>query len=204
MENLKAVYEQMEEFKRKDGRYTLEEAAAFIHEQTGACYEGFKNKLIAAAEKRELATYAPGIPGKYESKITRDFYEQVLWNDMNEWLKKNEPSIDCEFPKPDAPAAMVATLPDTSPSGDVIPGKMPNITIGKLAIKAAWQIECETGKCATADSVIKRLQKWVDTDDYPELLEKIPHGVTWVTKKGKTNSYDIGACEKTLEAWNKS
>lgn len=101
-------------------------------------------------------------------------------------------------------AAKAEAGQDRSPSGDVIPGKIPNTTIGKLAIKAALQIERDTGKRATADGVIQCLKEWVDSDDYPELLEIIPHGVKWATKKGKSNNYDIGACEKTLQVWNRS
>ena len=102
----------------------------------------------------------------------------------------------------DAPAAKVGAGAVAS-QGD-IEGKIPTTTIGKLAIKAAREIECETKKMATASKIIERLQEWVKLDDYPELLEKIPHGVKWATKKGKVNTFDIGACEKTLERWNKS
>lgn len=106
MEKLAAVYEQREQIKREHGRYTLEEAATFIHEQTGACAKGMKNKLIAAVENGELATYEPGHSEKYDSWVVRDFHEHVYWNDLNEWLEKNEPRLDCKFPNPaDMPAA---------------------------------------------------------------------------------------------------
>lgn len=108
----------------------------------------------------------------------------------------------------DAPAAKLEAQTVKIPSGDEIPGKMPNTTIGKLAIKAAWKIECGTGKRATAKQVIETLQLWVDHKDNPdavaELTDKIPNGVKWVTSAGKENNYDIGACQKTLETWNKS
>ena len=100
MEKLIAVFERVDEIKREHGRYTLEDAALFISEQTGEQAEGIKNKLIAAVEKRELATYAPGSFVKNDSKIIRDFYECVYWDDLNDWLKKNEPRLDCEFPAP--------------------------------------------------------------------------------------------------------
>lgn len=106
------------------------------------------------------------------------------------------------------PAAEVEAGAVTSPSGDKIPGKIPNTTIGKLAIKAAWLIECETGKRATAKQVIERLQSWVDHKDNPEavteLTGKIANGVMWVTRAGKGRPYDIGACQKALETWNKN
>ena len=108
----------------------------------------------------------------------------------------------------DTPATKVEALPVVSPSIKEISGKMPNVKIGQLAIKAARQIECETSKRATAKQVIKILQSWVDHKDNPEavteLTEKIPNGVKWVTRAGKENDYDINACQKTLETWNKS
>lgn len=99
-EGLAAVYEQQDKIQREHGRYTLEEAASFINELTEESAESMKNKLIAAVENGELQTYAPGSLEKYNSKITRDFYEHVYWNDLNDWLDKNEPRLDCEFPNP--------------------------------------------------------------------------------------------------------
>lgn len=108
----------------------------------------------------------------------------------------------------DTPAAKVEALPVVSPSIKEIPGKMPNVKIGLLAIKAAWQIECETSKRATARQVIEMLQSWVDHKDNPkavtELTGEIPNGVYWVTSAGKGKDYDIDACQKTLATWNKS
>lgn len=106
------------------------------------------------------------------------------------------------------PTAKVEAVAGTTPSDDAIPGNMPHTAIGKLAIKAAWQIERKTGKRATNKQVIEKLQTWVDHKDNPEavseLTNKIPNGVKWVTCAGKENNYDVGACQKTLEKWNKS
>ncbi len=109
---------------------------------------------------------------------------------------------------PEAEAAKVeagqAGTPVTTKVGAAasVPGKMPNTTIGKFAIKAAWGIECATGKRATAKQVIAKLQEW--EPDEPVITEVIPHGVNWVTTKGKTNSFNIQTCAKALETWNKS
>jgi len=115
MEKLNAVSERVEEIKREHGRYTLEDAAAFIHEQTGEHAEGIKNKLIAAVKCGELATYAPGGFVKKDSKIVRDFYEHVYWNDLNDWLIKNESRLECTFPKPGVKGKAVSA---SKPSGD--------------------------------------------------------------------------------------
>ncbi len=98
----------------------------------------------------------------------------------------------------EAKAAKVETRQADAP----VPGKMPNTAIGKLAITAAWLIECEIGKRATANQVIKKLQKM--EPDEPVITEVIAHGVNWVTTKGKINSYDTQTCAKTLETWTKS
>jgi len=102
----------------------------------------------------------------------------------------------------DTHAAKVATLPETNLSNEEIPGKMPKTSIGMLAIKAAWQIECKTKKRATAKQVIEKLQAWTETE--PELTEAIPHGVKWTTTKGKEKPFDIEACAKALETWQAS
>jgi len=101
MADLQSAEEKVDAIKKAEGRYTLEEAATFINEQTGERTEGMKNKLIAAVKNGELATYAPGSFVKNDSRVVRDFYEHVYWNDLNEWLKKNEPRLDCEFPNPE-------------------------------------------------------------------------------------------------------
>lgn len=89
-----------------------------------------------------------------------------------------------------------------------IPGKLPPVAIGKLAITAAWRIEYESDRVATADKVIECLQKWADDGTYPDVLlksDKKSHGVIWRLKKtGLEKGYDIGACGKTLETWMKS
>jgi len=90
---------------------------------------------------------------------------------------------------------------NTSPSGE-IPGRLPRTGIGKLAIKAAWEIECRTGKRAMANQVIQELQKLVETE--PELIEVIPHGVKWTTTKGKDKNFDYETCAKTLSNWHLS
>lgn len=90
---------------------------------------------------------------------------------------------------------------NTTPS-DGTPGKIPKTAIGKLALKAALQIESKTGKRATAGPVIEMLQEWESTE--PVIAEKIAHGVKWVTVKGVVRKYDIQTCARTLELWNKS
>ncbi|MGO8754210.1 MAG: hypothetical protein ACLQHK_03140 [Gallionellaceae bacterium] len=98
-----------------------------------------------------------------------------------------------------------SALHTSNKAHDKIPGKMPRIAIGKLAVKAAWEIECETGRHATADEVIERLQKWAEAGNDGYLHSKIKFGVKWVPKRGKIpKEYKPGACGKTLETWHAS
>ena len=88
-----------------------------------------------------------------------------------------------------------------------IPGKQPNTAIGKLAVKAAWEIECSTKKRPTARIVLAKLQDWADEGKYPETLSKSNKpckAVTWLTGKSNQKDFTIEACEKALEIWNKS
>jgi hypothetical protein len=88
-----------------------------------------------------------------------------------------------------------------------VPGKMPRTAMGKLAVKAAWMVEIETKRVATARQAMTCLQKWADDGAEPETLlesDKQNRAVIWATGKGKTNTFDIEACGKALETWKKS
>lgn len=84
-----------------------------------------------------------------------------------------------------------------------IPGKFPKVAIRKLAIIAAWGIEKNSKKLASAEEVMKVLQLWVD-GDCPELISKERNSVKWVTTKGLEKIFTLEACSKALEAWRKS
>jgi hypothetical protein len=89
-----------------------------------------------------------------------------------------------------------------------IPGKLPRIAIGRLAVTAAWQIECKSGQAATADKVIEQLQAWATAGEHPDILRRAEpkmRAVIWMIKKtGLEKDYDVGACGKALDVWRKS
>ena len=95
------------------------------------------------------------------------------------------------------------TVSDVSEWGEPPGIKTGMITITKLAITAAWNIECEMGRKASAKDVIERLRKWVAGNLHPELIEITTHGVKWMTTAPDEKTYDIDACRATLKAWNK-
>ncbi len=98
-----------------------------------------------------------------------------------------------------------APEPDSGkPSGKVgeIPGKLPPVACGRLAIKAAWKIECQTERRASAKEVMATLRAWADTGQEPEVLIRslAGHDVEWLAK-GIPKPYGLEACQKTLTKW---
>lgn len=139
-----------EKVKRDAGRYTLEEAAKFVAENSNARADSILEKLKKAAAYDRLTVYESGsdevhkdmpkvrvAPGKSFKYALGD--EEAYWNDLNEWLEKNEPRLDCkEFPNPN-------TLTATA-KGEVVRG------IPKKLVAAAFQ-----GLCFDYDHWIKNL-----------------------------------------------
>lgn len=81
----------------------------------------------------------------------------------------------------------------------------PHNAVGKLAVKAAIEIERVTGRRAAVEDVMKKLQEWASVGSYPDILIKPGRGnVVWLTGKSEQRAFSIGACEKILEKWNKS
>ena len=109
--------------------------------------------------------------------------------------------------QPVAPVAITtASTPVYIPITPIKSKYAPSNAVGKLAVKAAIQIEEETTKLASSKSVMKRLQQWADDGSEPSTLiksDKPKHAVIWTTNKQKHNGYTLSACEKTLERWNK-
>jgi len=93
--------------RREAGRYTLEEAAFYVGYNTTARTESILEGLEEAVKNRLLSVYAPGRIGKYKSDVVRPWYEESFWNDLNEWLGKNEPRIGRIFPNPNIVVAKV-------------------------------------------------------------------------------------------------
>jgi hypothetical protein len=90
---------------------------------------------------------------------------------------------------------------------DELPGKLPRIAIGRLAVKAAWEMEREKNQRASAKDVMSRLQQWADNGSESDVLKKSDmenRSVIWLTTKYEEKSYTLEACQKTLETWNKS
>jgi len=96
------IYEHLEVQKRKEERYTLQEAADLIEQKTGEPADDMKINLMQAVIDNELPVYEPGRKTKYYCMIASEYYEEAYWDDLNDWLKKNEPRIGHIFADPPA------------------------------------------------------------------------------------------------------
>lgn len=83
--------------KKRFDRFTLDEAAKQIADNTLAREESILEKLCEAVRKYEVPAYEPLSNlrvnyGTERGKLTqvRPFYEEVYWNDLKKWLSKTE------------------------------------------------------------------------------------------------------------------
>jgi hypothetical protein len=106
---LPLIQQRAEQWKRSQGRYTLEEAADRIAASHEARFDYIAEKLKSAALGAALHIYEPGKTERYmygpgHAKEVRLFYEEAYWNDLNSWLENTERRIQCRFPSPLAEA----------------------------------------------------------------------------------------------------
>jgi hypothetical protein len=135
-----------------------------------------------------------------------NFRKGALWQNLmhevpSEWLAhtvqgeiKTAPVTNCQ-------------VAQENKSEAVLPGKKPRVASRIIATKAAWQIECETKRAASAKDVMSLLQTWADSGTVPEILirsDKAKKGVMWTTANMKQVLFDLDACKKALNTWNKS
>lgn len=88
-----------------------------------------------------------------------------------------------------------------------IPGRLPRTSIGRLAVKIAWRIECTTKRKASAKEVMTQLQELADSGAEADILKKSAkeeRAVRWLTSKYEERKYSLEACQSALQDWNKS
>lgn len=195
-----------------EGRYTIAEALHLLQANTSERFP----ELLAAVHADEIKAYAPKrynkpIPGNLSERLRLprgmncgDDQLEIFSSDLDKWLADKYPRVKFRFSE----VGTVKEGKTLSGSQRELPGTLPKVGSGRMAVKAAWQIECETGRVATADKVMCLLQKWADEGSEPDVLLKSNKGkksVQWKTKKTSLpKEYDLEACGKTLEAWSKS
>ena len=97
----------------------------------------------------------------------------------------------------------VRVLDAKVPETQGIPGKLPRIAIGKLAIKEAWDIERTEGRYATAEEVMTILQERAKAGKNPVLngLGKDGEGVEWKLENGDPKTYTLRMCSTAIKKW---
>lgn len=89
-----------------------------------------------------------------------------------------------------------------SPERQSPPGKIPVKAAPMLAVKAAWEIEQETGTRATRSEVMERLRRWATDGTYADILVRADmNSVIWYTVRGDEKSFGRDACSKVLQRW---
>lgn len=216
------------EHRRAIGRYKPEEAAEKLEIEAGVPADEILRKITTAISIGALPAFEPESEMRYHPSTLKEFYEEVQAKDLNKWLEKHKEilGIGYRFPEPTTQGEMDnASRATTNESNNEhviataetedyclarktgIPGKQPKVAIGKLAVKAAWQIECETERIASAHDVMTCLQMWADEGREAAVLCKSverKHAVLWITHECKEKTYDLKACGKTLSIWKKS
>jgi hypothetical protein len=78
--------------------------------------------------------------------------------------------------------------------------------ITRLAIEAAWELENELGRLASAAETIEKLQEWTQSGKKDGCLIRIVDGgVEWRPKnkkKGDERTFDVETCAKALQFWH--
>ncbi|MEI7432529.1 MAG: hypothetical protein WCL27_18950 [Betaproteobacteria bacterium] len=172
---------------------------AIIEKTMSAIREGRISAVNPYRIPSQLQTDDPGV---MKAAVPREFVQSLL----DELL--NPPTAGQKLEQPQTVAQQSEHAPFKSESDpSTPPWKMPKVAIGKLAVSAAWQIECETGRAASNNAVIDRLKEWATNGKYADVLIKPVSGeraVIWLTSTGIERKYDSDTCRKTLETWRKS
>lgn len=190
--------------RRRTGRYTLEEAALFVALNSRARASSVLDSMLDAIARRLLPIYQPFSDEVYSTDIVRPWRDEVFGDAMDDWLEANHPKIGRIFCEP----GDKATIGGAKNSFDEPrPGKLPRVAIGRLAVKAAMEIERTKKRSASAKEVLKKLKDWAEKGDEGDVLigldeEKVR--VIWRTRRGLEKSYGLDACEKTLFIWEKT
>lgn len=110
----------------------------------------------------------------------------------------------------DQPRGLMSTAPKlgtTSAANSVIPGKLPRVAIGQLAVQAAYEFEIKLKRKATAKEVMAKMMAWATAGEKADILSSAGEdrrSVIWLTSKRATKKYDLEALGTTLKKWEMS
>ncbi|NYH26058.1 hypothetical protein [Paraburkholderia bryophila] len=92
--------EKQDEERRTAGRYRLQEAADALEQHTGTSAKDWVVKLEQAVLNDHLLVYRRGEQARYRPKTVRAYSDEAYWDDLNMWLKTNEPRVKFQFAEP--------------------------------------------------------------------------------------------------------
>lgn len=197
--------------------FTGQEVSALAYPDDSAMQARFYESIQAAVTAGKLP------PIWHEPEPAFSVTGLAMWQGAA--IAPNSPlraMLDDAWPVVAAPADAVkpASGQRLDSEGPPIPGTIAPVASGRLAIKAAWQIECDKGRPATDEEVMAMLRAWGKSGAEPNHLmdcDKLPPGtssavvsavrggaIPWQTSKGKVNAFSLEACQKALEKWRKS
>ncbi len=172
----------------------------------------FSERLITRADDACFRLISNTNTDGTKNVLFEDGEHIIFTRDEVEIYEANNPATVPD--KSDKHAVQSEALPALQPQDSAIeaseqesPGKLPSNSAGKLAVKAAWEIECKEKRSATDKEVMGRLQEWADSGTEPDVLkksDKANRAVVWMTTRYKEKLYTLEACQKTLEKWNGS
>lgn len=165
-------------------------------------------KLIVSACQAEKIRYFPRTAQESISKETmidrvsfaRWLLHDKLKKDIGEKLLSSNPSMG----NPDLQSEQVASHDRTEAPP---PGKVPRTAASRLAVYAAWEIECFRRKPATTSETFQRLIEWSKGMEHTETLRPYDpekREIPWVTSNRSLKYFSKEACKRALTRWRDS
>jgi hypothetical protein len=162
------------------------------------------DRLVEWAATRKVVVEQDALPGC--QALVQAAYRRL----HERWNKANRAETDSTADSPDTTVTVTSAATTSGRAQEntqLIPGEQPKTTVGRLAVRAAWQIEMEENRQASAHDVMLRLQQWADEgkeDDVLQEADRANRGVIWRTAKYRDKLFSLEACGTTLNRWNKS
>ena len=165
-------------------------------------------KLIASACHSKQIRFYPRTQGDAISKETmidrvsfaRWLLRDTLKKHIGEKLLSTAPALgDADSPSEQLAAHHRAVAPP--------PGKLPRTSASRLAVFAAWEIECFWRRPATTDETFGRLIEWSEGMEHTDILrpyDRKRREIPWVTSNYVLKHYGKEACKRALSRWRKS
>ena len=100
--NLRAIWQLQDDQRAREGRYTLEEAAREISNNSGEDEIQVLSMLVQAVVSEALCVYRPGSRIAYRPNVVRPCYDETFHDELNRWLdqEKSISRINFRFSRP--------------------------------------------------------------------------------------------------------